>query len=501
MAAKKKPIAIAAIFWLTSLFFIFPQATLTADSGGMCVCEITVPGYADELGGAITAAECQKDISTAEACKKPGCHFFTGAVCGVNESYLSSQKKMLIKTTVPCRTDNACNPARAVGGEGLCRNVDQKVCWMNDAAYNKWRENENPDKAAFSAIAADLGIKKPLLEFHIPGLSFTDVQNTLDSEGYIHLPYIGELVAAIYKFGLAVGSIMAAVMIIMSGVRIILSAGGEGKVEGYKRIGQIVVGLVIMWGSYAILYTINPDLVNFKALKILYIEKKDFDGSEAGSEKPSGIAGNCGGAVAGRTQTLADDLGLSGDVFPYARYSVKFGDTCKKPVAIKGIALHYTVTGSSASPRGIVKDWSGSQSRGSICQIIVDLAGQAHQVTEKLEEHVICQGGSSGFNLNDGGIGIEIMGMNESELLANGAQKRAVIELVKKLSAKYGIEKTNKVDSLLSGGNGIFTHHQITRCEGAPNQKDDPGETYAKQIIEGAGGAYSDWQADARCKK
>lgn len=498
--AIKKIAALVAMLSLAPLFSVFPETVRAAESSGMCVCVAVAPDY--EFGSTVATGACQKDIISAGACKKPDCYFFTGAACGVN-AWDVVFRKILIKTTVPCQSDGACNPAKAAGGEGLCRNIDEKVCWMNDTAYNKWRESGDPNRVAFSAVAADLGIKKPLLEFRLPGLSFTDVQNTLDSEGYIHLPYIGELVAAVYKFGMVVGSIMAAVMIIMSGVRVILSAGGEAKTEGYKRIGQIIVGLVIMWGSYAILYNINPDLVNFKALKIKYIEKKDFDGSEAGTEKPGGKAGECGGAVAGRTQTLSVNLDLSGAVFPFARYSAKFGDTCKKPVVIKGVVLHYTVTGSAASPIGIVKDWSGAQSRGSICQIIVDPAGQAYQVTEKLEEHVICQGGSSGFNFNDGGIGIEIMGMNEAELLGNGAQKRAVIELVKKLSAKYNIEKTNKVDNLLNtgSGNGIFTHQQITRCQGAPNMKEDPGETYAKQIIEGAGGVYTDWQADARCKK
>lgn len=415
---------------------------------------------------------------------------------------------------------DTCNIPCGSGGSDLCEFSAQiKNCKQNsDCAANIGigickKFSDTADEPGFCFInkiaqSAPIGLNTtelhpPLLEFHLPGLSFTDVKNTLDSDGYIYLPYIGELIAAIYKFGMVVGSILAAVMIIMSGVRVILSAGGEAKTEGYKRIGEIIVGLVIMWGSYAIIYNINPDLVNFKALKIKYIEKKDFDGSEAGSEKPSGTAGDCGGAVTGRTQTLATDVGLSGAIFPYVHYSSKFGDTCKKPVAIKGITLHYTVTDATASPRGVVRDWSDPQSRGSICQIIVDPSGQAYQVTEKLDEHVICQGGSSGFNLNNGGIGIEIMGMNENDLLANGPQKRAVIELVKKLAAKYGIETTNKVDNLLNtaSGSGIFTHHQITRCEGAPNTKDDPGETYAKQIIEGAGGTYIDWQADARCKK
>lgn len=417
------------------------------------------------------------------------CYFKTTDNCDGEGTLVSADTiacggEQCTKSDKVCAKDDDC---AQLGGRYLCYN---KLCYFDATAQSASQK--------FSVQE----LHPPLPEFHLPGLSFSSVTNTLDSEGYIHLPYIGELVAALYKFGMVVGSIIAAVMIIVSGMRIIMSAGGEDKVAAYKRIGEIVVGLMIMWGSYAILYTINPDLVTFKALKIKYIEKTDLDASVAGSEKPSGTAGSCGGAGGGQ-QTLASDLGLSGALFPYARYSTKYGDTCKQPATIKGIVLHYTITGPTDSARGIVKDWSSPQSPGVICQIIVDLKGQAYQVTEKLDEHVICQGGSSGFQFNSGGIGIEIMGMNESDLLANTAQKQAVIELVKKIAAKYNIEKSNKVDNLLNtaSGNGIFTHKQITHCEGAPNLKEDPGENYAKQIIEGAGGTYTDWQSDPRCQK
>ena len=126
-------------------------------------------------------------------------------------------------------------------------------------------------------ILKDLQVKKPILEIGLPQLSFTDVKNTLDAEGYIHLPWIGEYISAAYKFAMGIGSIVAIVMIIVQGGRVITSGGGEEKVAAYKRIGQIVVGLGIMWGSYAILFNINPDLVSFKALKVKYIEPVPFE--------------------------------------------------------------------------------------------------------------------------------------------------------------------------------------------------------------------------------
>ena len=59
----------------------------------------------------------------------------------------------------------------------------------------------------------------------------------------------------------------------------------------------------------------------------------------------------------------------------------------------------------------------------------------------------------------------------------------------------------NKVDDLISGKGGVFSHQQITKCEGAANQKIDPGEEYMKKIFELMGSDYVDWTKDSRCQK
>lgn len=438
-------------------------------------------------------ADCKTHERLAEniGVKSVVCTYLTTNSCFAQKvDTVACNDTICSKSSKPCSSSSDCTQLQ---GNAVC---SSGYCFFDEAAKQVYETGHSE----LFGIKADMELHQPLLEFHLPGLSFTDIQNTLDADGYIHLPFIGELIAAIYKFGLVVGSILAAVMIIVSGIRILVSAGGEGKVEGYKRIGEIVIGLAILWGSYSILYTINPDLVNFKALKVKYIERKDLDGSEAGSEKQTG-GGECGGGGTDRVQTIDSGLGLSSELFWVAKYSTKFGSTCKKPAIIKAIILHYTITDKSASARGIVKDWSSPQSAGSICQIIVDGDGKGYQITEKLEEHVICQGGSSGFDYNTGGIGIEIMGMNEAELLTNEKQKQLVIALVKKLAAKYSIPLSNKPADLISGTGGIFSHKEITKCEGASNQKVDPGETYTKQIILGAGGVYTDWSSDPSCQK
>lgn len=137
----------------------------------------------------------------------------------------------------------------------------------------------------------ELKIVKPTLEINIPQLKFSDLENNLEDingVSYLNLPYIGEYMSAIYKVALVAISIIAVIMIIVEGVKI-TTIGGEARPAGFKKIGQVVIGLFIAWGSYTILYTINPDLVNFKALKVQYIveiEAEEYEDTDSGDGAP-----------------------------------------------------------------------------------------------------------------------------------------------------------------------------------------------------------------------
>lgn len=118
---------------------------------------------------------------------------------------------------------------------------------------------------------------KPELEIRIPGLKFSDkITSSTDAKGrtILHVPYLAEYLAAIYKFGVAIVSIVAVTMMIQQGFAIIMSGGGEGKSEAYHRIGQIIVGLFILWSSYTILYILNPDLINLRTLDVQFVERE-----------------------------------------------------------------------------------------------------------------------------------------------------------------------------------------------------------------------------------
>jgi hypothetical protein len=370
-------------------------------------------------------------------------------------------------------------------------------------------------QGTFDEIREQLKVPQPRIE--IPGVKFTPIKDIIINESddgsgrkYISIPFLGEYIVATYRYGAILISILAVITIMLAGLRwmlpgnvitnVLTKAGGEKQEDQINKAKEQILksigALVLVMTSYAFLNFLNPNLVKFRNLDIVFIERSEFDGSEATGEKESTDPSRCGGAV-GHEQTLFP--GLDGSIHKYASYSTKFGPTCKTQVIPKAIILHYTA-GDKGTPAGIVKWWSGPDSPGTICQIILDRKGIGYQVTNSIEEKVICHG-SKGFNWNTGGIGIEVMGKNEKQLQSNTVQKDKLVLLVKSLASRYGIPITNDVKGLINGKGGIFTHEQVTKCLGATHRKEDLGEDYAKEILEKAGGVYLDWTINSSCDK
>jgi len=132
----------------------------------------------------------------------------------------------------------------------------------------------------------------PNLNIDIPGSGSLFGGGQIVKEGeerYFYLPYIGEYVSALYNYVLGIVGILAVVVIIFAG-GIWLTAGGspERIKTAQEYIFGAVTGVVLAFGSYLILYTINPDLVRFAAIKIKVVENMPIpEGNfSIGSENP-----------------------------------------------------------------------------------------------------------------------------------------------------------------------------------------------------------------------
>jgi len=64
-----------------------------------------------------------------------------------------------------------------------------------------------------------------------------------------------------YLFIIGFASVLAVVMIIYGGVTYMTTDAVYGKKEGIRIIKNALIGLLLVLGSYLILYTINPELV------------------------------------------------------------------------------------------------------------------------------------------------------------------------------------------------------------------------------------------------
>ncbi len=154
----------------------------------------------------------------------------------------------------------------------------------------------------------------------IPGSIFkrgeTLTIDTTDNEGnYISGNLAGEYIAALYKFFVGIAGIIAVLMIAIGGFIWLFSGGSPDKINAAKEtIFGAIMGLMLALGSYVILYTINPQLVDFK-LAIPIVEKASITEVkycslakfEAANAKD--FYGNCGFSFNLNISALDDERG------------------------------------------------------------------------------------------------------------------------------------------------------------------------------------------------
>ncbi len=159
--------------------------------------------------------------------------------------------------------------------------VEEQIAKCTDEARKKGLSNAqctNEKTVTMTELKEDYKFKAPELTVKIPGFSnFSPPPIVWDKEsGTVYFTWLGEYIKALYTFGITIISILAAIMIIISGIKVIFSGFGGEKKEAYKRITQAVIGLILAWSSYAILYFINPNLLQFKGLEVQIIAPQDI---------------------------------------------------------------------------------------------------------------------------------------------------------------------------------------------------------------------------------
>lgn len=223
--------------------FIDSSCTVSATAPGTCKCNT-----ANLTGQGMQTAVCYSALTDAE------CQTHAGAA---NGSLGSIGTPCTFDATTPFKDPN---------------------CGTSDSGFS------------YSSVQDNVQLKAPNLEITIPGLSFTKLASTIDEQGNISIPYLGDYIASVYHFAIIAASLVAVVMIILNGFRIAVSAGGENKAIGIKNVGRALIGLFLLWSSYALLYTINPNLTNFKSVKVKYVPPHTIEEEEEFSPSAGGTA-------------------------------------------------------------------------------------------------------------------------------------------------------------------------------------------------------------------
>lgn len=134
------------------------------------------------------------------------------------------------------------------------------------------------------------GAAPPSREIIIPKLKIdiptVQLGQGAEEGGVLKLPFLSSYIAGLYTYLLGIVGIVAGIMIVIGGVQYLLSAGNSSAIEAAKeRIKNSLIGLVIAFGSYTMLYIINPQLVRFDALRIRAVGPVILDVSE----EPGGV--------------------------------------------------------------------------------------------------------------------------------------------------------------------------------------------------------------------
>ncbi|MDD4607340.1 MAG: transglycosylase SLT domain-containing protein [Patescibacteria group bacterium] len=101
---------------------------------------------------------------------------------------------------------------------------------------------------------------------------------------------LSDYIAAIYNYALYAIVILAVVMIIYAGFMWILAAGNASKIDNAKtKITEAIVGLILAFASYLILYAVNPEILSLHLPGIEKIVGVKFRESSTNTNCPNVI--------------------------------------------------------------------------------------------------------------------------------------------------------------------------------------------------------------------
>jgi hypothetical protein len=128
----------------------------------------------------------------------------------------------------------------------------------------------------------DLKLNAPDLKVTIPGAD--KLESVTCTESSCSIPWLAKYIVGLQKYAIGAVGILAAIVMMFGGVLWLTAGGNSKQIEDAKTwiVGGLT-GLLLVFGSYLILYTINPKLtvldnINLKRIGKIDLENLFYDG-------------------------------------------------------------------------------------------------------------------------------------------------------------------------------------------------------------------------------
>ena len=155
-----------------------------------------------------------------------------------------------------------------------------------------------PDISLIKTALADTNLN---LEIPIPGMTNNTLTVCSGTGDSLQCNGLANYIITIYKWLIGAVGIVAVAAIMYAGFLWLTAGGNSGNTTKAREVMMnSLVGLALTLGSYLILYTINPELTQFKSLNIQKVKTINIDLSKLDLTDPN-ITGTSAGPAAGGT--------------------------------------------------------------------------------------------------------------------------------------------------------------------------------------------------------
>lgn len=267
--------------------------------------------------------------------------------------------------------------------------------------------------------AGDIAVQ---LQIPIPGLGQSlPVCATRGDE--LQCTGIAQYIAFMYRWLVGIAAVLAVLALTWGGVRWLTSAGESGAIQDAKKImGNAIVGLAIAFCSYALLWAINPELVQFNPLRIRPISEIALEIKE--------IKATIFSSGGGTNRVASMSANLTTWDSKLAAASAARGVDC---TLLKAIMIQESGGNPNAiSPKGAVglmqvmpgEIYPGRPSRSELLDPDKNIDWAANHVN--LLVNTACNGGTSGSGCDIIPLGGLLATVDANRLQTDAAYKRAL---------------------------------------------------------------------------